>query len=244
MGLASIEDKLTQLLENQGSIRSDINHINQQMQMLDSKVNEVVKKLEIKIQEHDMYIKKSQHDIFDIHSTLNDHKIKLSELVEQNQTNDIKPESIIKIIKDHDKREKNVIIHNITESTSPLKADRKNYDMDKFTKIVALMEAQINIQHDILNCYRLGKSSSDKIKPLMIEFKSVESKSAFMRQTFKLKDQTEFKINIVHDMTIDERTRYKQLVKEAKELQITNKDFLYRVRGPPWNLQIKKIDKL
>ena len=47
-----------------------------------------------------------------------------------------------------------------------------------------------------------------------------------------------------HDMTRDERTKTKLLIEEAKSQTINDtdsKNWIYKVRGPPWDQRIQRV---
>ena len=73
------------------------------------------------------------------------------------------------------------------------------------------------------------------------------AKAALMKNAYKLQFSTsEMKeIRIKHDMSKEDRQREYELRQEARQKQMdnTDQDFLYRVRGPNWDRKIVKIRK-
>ena len=71
-------------------------------------------------------------------------------------------------------------------------------------------------------------------------------KPKVMKNLYKLKDSEQFRhISIKHDMSKEEKEKEQQLKSEAKRLNETeeNQNFLYVVRGMPWERYVKKITK-
>ena len=47
----------------------------------------------------------------------------------------------------------------------------------------------------------------------------------------------------MNDLSPDERKEMQTLIKEAQELEQDDPENKYRVRGPPWNMEIRKISR-
>ena len=137
-------------------------------------------------------------------------------------------------ISDYDRslREKNVIIFDCLESS----------DDTKF--IDGLFEC-INMRKDNLKLYRLGEKKEGKTRPLKVAFGELSQKRKFLSLLHKLSEAPEQyrKINVQHDLSSKERKHLKSLLDKAKELNIKEdpKDFRYKVRGPPFAFEIRKI---
>jgi len=52
------------------------------------------------------------------------------------------------------------------------------------------------------------------------------------------------KVGVKHDMTRDERTKDKELRDQAKEQSTGDENFIYIVRGVPWDRRIVKIKRV
>lgn len=164
---------------------------------------------------------------------------------------------ITEAVNDNLCREKNIIIFNLNESTDN---DRKERDKTIVTNLVDFLCERKDVK---FKCSRLGnvdKQSSDndnqtvpvempKHRPLKVEFASINIKSNIMSNCKKLGNedcpQDLQSIGVAHDMSVEERKKDKELLTQANEMNRTQSDvpknFIYKVRGPPWNRKIVKI---
>ena len=124
--------------------------------------------------------------------------------------------------------------------------NRKEDDISLFINICnEISDVEISKEY-ITQAQRLGmRSENGKIRPLLIILNSEESKKKIFSRLYKLKDLVQFKnISMSHDMTRDERTKTKLLIEEAKSKTINDtdsKNWIYKVRGPPWDQQIQRV---
>ena len=119
--------------------------------------------------------------------------------------------------KDREKRLNNVIIFNLPESTSQLKTTRQQHDKEQILE----MCTEITLTH-------------------------IDKKRTLLRRFHHIRENDKFKnIKIDHDKTKQEREESKKLYEEAKRKEAADKsgEYLYRVRGPPWERKIRKIRK-
>ena len=81
--------------------------------------------------------------------------------------------------------------------------------------------------------------------PLLITVCDENAKRQLSGKLYKLKNALEFKgISVSHDMTKDERLNTKLLVEKAKEKsknENLSKNWIFKVRGPPWEQRIVKL---
>ncbi|KAI8505107.1 hypothetical protein Bbelb_172160 [Branchiostoma belcheri] len=146
---------------------------------------------------------------------------------------------------ERESREQNLIIHRLPESTSTETAQRKSHDKTQVERLFAepLELGKIEIKSTI----RLGKKREDNTpRPLKVVLQNREDKRKIMTRLARLKgaNQPFASISIGEDLTKEERELVKKKVQEAKDLEKNEEQeglWKYRVRGPPWNLQIKKI---
>jgi hypothetical protein len=109
---------------------------------------------------------------------------------------------------------------------------------------------------DIINLKRVGKKNQVRkaydeetvVPRLMVVTLNENVKATVMKNVHKLREvKSDYykKIGIKHDMTQDEREKEIALKKEAKKKQEDDKNgnFLYLVRGHPWERRIVKIKK-
>lgn len=79
-------------------------------------------------------------------------------------------ECAIKEINDRNNRSKNIIIHNVPESTSPNVEDRKRHDKDLVSKLLG--DAYPNDVLPNFLLFRLGRPLHDKVRPIKVVFSS------------------------------------------------------------------------
>ena len=79
---------------------------------------------------------------------------------------------------------------------------------------------------------------------MLVSFESTESKRELFRNIKKLKNEDLGNIRISNDLTKAERDQEKTLKEEAiRKSNSESGEFIYRVRGPPWNRKIVKLAK-
>ena len=90
-----------------------------------------------------------------------------------------------------------------------------------------------------------GTKKNEKIRPIKLVFKGVAEKRKFLSLLYKLESASEELkcISVQHDLSVSERDQLKILLAKAKELnkQRTSKEFVYKVRGPPFAFKIVKL---
>ena len=78
-------------------------------------------------------------------------------------------------------------------------------------------------------------------------FNTVFDKRKFLSNLYHLKQATDpfKKVQVNHDLTVEDRNLTKQLLKEAydKNQSENPADFLYKVRGPPGAIKVVKVYK-
>ena len=146
------------------------------------------------------------------------------------------------------KREKNLIIYRIKENTERKVEEEEKEDKIYLKDLWNILEIP---EVKIISSTRLGKkqndSSNSKPRPTRITLQRKEDKQIIFKNINKLKtSENKFKqISITDDHTIEERKKIKEKIEEAnqknQEEDVQSKNFMYKVRGPPWNLKIKKI---
>ena len=100
-------------------------------------------------------------------------------------------------------------------------------------------------EHDITNTRRLGaKQGNDnsKPRPLLVSLKNIETKRLILRNVYNLKTKLPgVYINV--DRNKEERELFKEIRTKQKELieSDTEKQWFFRIVGPTWNPQIKKV---
>ena len=141
-------------------------------------------------------------------------------------------------------REKNIIIYRAKEEDSNLKDANIAHDKGIIRE---LMEVCTGTYQDdsIEKIIRLGRKDASKTRPLLIQFKELETKKQLFKNLRKLQQAEEnIKIlSISHDLTPEEREENRALLAEAKEKEANEPDYIFQVRGPPWNRVIIKTKR-
>ena len=97
---------------------------------------------------------------------------------------------------------------------------------------------------------RLGNINKEKTvtagpRPIKIVFDDAKSKAIFMSNLRNLSTaEVKYKgVSVVHDMTMKESQLHKEQIRMAKEKNDENEsgDFIYLVRGPPWERKIVSV---
>ena len=144
-------------------------------------------------------------------------------------------------------RRKNIIVFGLPESEKTIPEERKEDDVKKMIGLCKnICKIKFN-ETDISRIIRLGKAAEDKERPLLITINEEIKKKEIFRNLNKIRDAgSPFnKVTITHDMTKKQKEELKIKMETAKEMeQKDNPDeYMYRVRGPPWNWYIKRIQK-
>ena len=142
-----------------------------------------------------------------------------------------------------DQREMSVINYRAEESTE-IEGDKRVQHDKKFFKdlcIDALGIGEVKAKY----LRRLGKPEKGKKRPLRITFEHKSEKELVMRNAKELAQAAiKFKnTSIRYDQSNDERDKIREKVEEAKEMLKNDLNWVYKVRGPPWDLKIKKFQK-
>ncbi|KAK4322085.1 hypothetical protein Pmani_007138 [Petrolisthes manimaculis] len=159
-----------------------------------------------------------------------------------------KQEEKLRELRDEEARRNNIIIYGIPESQEKEGPKRRDSDQEVVVKLFQeVLEVKLN-QTSLVKIIRLGKreESVAKPRPLLVGLDSPILKRDVLLQTKKLKGKDEYKdIFLQHDLTKGQRENMKSLAAEARKMELEDKsgNFLYRIRGPPENMIIKKIWK-
>ena len=145
-----------------------------------------------------------------------------------------------------EERKTNIIGFNAPESASNTLKGCRSHDTSLFLETCnSICDGGIP-SSEILQVRRLGPPREGYTRPLFVKVKSESTKRKIFSNLYKRR-ATDSHINMSHDMTIEERKKTKDLVEEAKrkteELTSKNnsKNWVFKVRGPPWDQQIMKV---
>ena len=150
-------------------------------------------------------------------------------------------------------RKDNIAFYNVREPTGNLKSETLQQDKDAVTEICDEMGVRV-YDDNMLNIKRVGKKNQTRkvhgeemvVPRILIVTFTESTKVKIMKSAYKLResDSDYFKkIGLKHDMTREERAKDLELKKEARQLQekqTEGEDFLYLVKGLPWERHIIK----
>ncbi len=150
---------------------------------------------------------------------------------------------------ERESKENNIIIYWVAESEKPVVEEKKEEDENFFEELCSdiLEIPDIKFQKVVRVGPKTDKEGEPRKtpRPLKVVMEDKESKTVLMRNLYKLRSAEErfSQISVTHDYSKEEREKIKVKVAEAqrKNEEEQPKNFRYRVRGPPWDLQIKKI---
>ena len=160
----------------------------------------------------------------------------------------------IDCLQDRMARKNNVVFFGVSEAEGSTREDKMADNKAKIVSIASEIGVQLK-DEDILSFKRLGKMGQTRmvkdeevsLPRLLLVTLTEAAKAALMKNAYKLQFSTsEMKeIRIKHDMSKEDRQREYELRQEARQKQMdnTDQDFLYRVRGPNWDRKIVKIRK-
>ena len=145
--------------------------------------------------------------------------------------------------KQQEGREGNLIIHRAKESDDESPEARVAEDKAFFN---GLCQDVLEVgELEIKSIVRLGKRDASKTRPLKIVLSNSNDKAKIMMRLRKLKDAEEkYKVSVVHDLSPEERKAVRDKVSEAKEKEKNESEggqYVFRVRGPPWDLRIVRL---
>ncbi len=159
-----------------------------------------------------------------------------------------------KIVDDREARQNNVIIFNMVEekgedkSTLEKKFEHLCLELESGKKYDATVERIGRKKgQEVTDTDKDKKDLKGNIRPVKVKFGSSWDKRVFLSTLRNLKGKELFKeVRVVHDMSLEDRAENKRLLREAYDLNKKNTDFNfeYKVRGPPWAMEIKQIKKV
>ena len=216
-----VSEELTQLLkpvvDNHTSLQKSISKVSSEIEKLNNQYSEV----EVKLNQlsKSMELKDSSHS--------------------STTSQGITPDSIANIAytlvneeKEKERRQLNLILHNVKESESQVSSVRKDEDTRTAT---AILKDYLNVTASIINCLRIGKKREDPNKPrlLRIVVSSADEKTAILRSKLNLRNQDNpeniRKIFITPDLTPSEQKRNKELRSQLAEMnKVAN---IYRIKN-------------
>ena len=143
-----------------------------------------------------------------------------------------------------EKRKNNVIIYKAPEEN---KDNAARTQTDKV--LVDELLNQIGVTAKPVSVSRLGQFDPEKVgeisRPIKIVFENSEQKSEVITNARKLKDAPEkYKnLSLSYDMSREQREESKNLAAQAKELSKNSTQYIWKVRGLPGQMELKRFNK-
>jgi hypothetical protein len=150
-------------------------------------------------------------------------------------------------INERKKRENNIVIFGLQESESDEKKERGEHDLRQIKEM--FIDSKVQLEGDAIkkNYKRLGRYDSKKpSRPLLATLEHTNQKIILFKNFHYAKQNQKYEnVSVSNDLTQTEWEKEKKLWSEAKRQQISDvsRDYMYKVRGPPWARRIVKIKK-
>lgn len=155
----------------------------------------------------------------------------------------------IRLHSEKEEKEKNVILYRIKEVKGIDFEERKmrdNKNVETVLGTIGLNDIQVKATFRI-GRFNEEKHDEGKCRPLKVVLFNKSDKDSMMRNAFKLNDSSDAEIRSIHvghDLTVEERQTVNETLEKAKELNRSQNQFFYKVRGPPWKLWLKKEKRI
>ena len=141
-------------------------------------------------------------------------------------------DSILRELKEREAIADNIIVHNMEEPADSVRmgADRKRMDQENFSKVMSLLDVDLDWKHDVVFSARLGDKQDDteKNRPLKIKFKNNDKKQEILEKARELAGTNYDHIQLVPDLTRRQRLDDADCRKKCDELneKLSEDDFL------------------
>ena len=156
-------------------------------------------------------------------------------------------------VNDRINRRKNIVVYNVQEGTSTLKAENATHDRELMKQLTEPTTGG-QYQPESLQVRRLRSRANNETgtdearsRPLLVTFPGEDKKASVMKNLHKLKNKGEpfSEMVITHDMSREDREKERLLQKEAREKtqQEQTSNVVYIVRGRPGERQVIKVKK-
>ena len=135
-------------------------------------------------------------------------------------------------------RKNNIIIRGIKEKSN-------ENDIQTIINMNRAIGNENFSQYNIIKTQRIGQNF-EKGRPLKVELDSYMTKVQLLRNLPYLKENNEYQnIHIQHDLTKTQMLNYQKMIQESmeKERNEPTGRYIYRVRGPPGQWEIVKMQK-
>ena len=147
--------------------------------------------------------------------------------------------------KDDEERQRNLIIYRIPESLASV-TEARTKDREAIQRLLETLD----VDSSPVEIRRLGRFDKDIVKdrprPVKVMLTDRSTRDLAMANVAKLAratDPTIKSLQVCYDLNKDQRVRQKSLVAEGKELSKNSQTHIWKVRGPPENMLLRKFIK-
>lgn len=155
--------------------------------------------------------------------------------------------SVTAELKSREGKRRNLVLYNLKEpNVNNDRAKRENADRDAMIDIASNALGIKNMKkEEMTRVTRLGTTiPEDRPRPLLIELTTDARKNQIFSNLTKLPGTDYNHLSFTSDMTKLEREQQRKLVVEAKRMEAEDGEKnRYRVRGPPWDMRVVRIEK-
>ena len=128
----------------------------------------------------------------------------LEEKVQEVVANSNSSKDVWEELKERERRETNLIIHNVIESTSSDKSEREARDLSGLQMLFNLLDVKLEVSDAVKFIRREGEKRSEVPRPLKVVLRRKEDRDLVLTNSFKLSrhaDEHWRKISVVSDLT-------------------------------------------
>ena len=121
---------------------------------------------------------------------------------------------------------------------------RKDEETSKINDLLKVLEVKTKPQKSgrVGNFTTPNEGEQPKCRPLKLVFNNHSEAKKVVENSIKLKNSDEMKgYSLDYDASKEQRDNIRKLVAEAREKTSNSPNLVFKVRGPPWNAQIKEI---
>ena len=169
--------------------------------------------------------------------------------------------SVLSEIQEQENRKTNLVVYSLTESNAEEGNDRKAHDLSEIGSLLQESILPSSVKDDIAVIRRLGKrledaesqqgaaepvSSPPKPRPLLVSFKSPQSRKDILSNAKNLAEGPLRHVSICPDLTKNQQKEDRQLRDEVQQLNSENPSdekgaFLWKVVGTPGQQNRRKV---
>ena len=122
---------------------------------------------------------------------------------------------VLEELREREDKKFNIILHSVGEAGAVPQEEAKKWDEDSFDNIMRAMEVNISYERNATFSRRLGAAGGEKARPLLVGLRREEDKIEILSNAKKLMKSGLRDVNVVPDLTRQQRDADENLRKEA-----------------------------